>query len=238
VDPFGAREPTSADLPKYPPPVTAAVDAHPARDVASASGPVPATLFASPFVPGGPGDPILGAIRNATRTIEVEQLNLPVTWRGAGGVSGPNAYLEGLTEAARRGVQVQVLLDGHFLSDDESPDNGDTADQLNALGPGATVAARIMAGRDAPVLHVKGLIVDDESFLVGSMNWNLNSLAQDREVDVLLHDARLAAYFHSAFDADWIRAARHAASPGVPEVAILITLAMVCVRARRSARPR
>jgi len=240
LDPYGARE-LSDDEPAPVPLPTFVSDApHPRLEPASGYA-FNATLATSPESLMGDGDPLLDAIARARHEILVEQLNVPPTWRDAAGRDWPNEYLNALVEAARRGVQVRLLLDGHFLDAEGSPnDNAATLRSLESPGRLLPIQGRLMRDPDEGVLHVKGVVIDGQSSWVGSMNWNLNSVAQNREVSLLVDAKPFAELFADAFESDWDRAQEQPStrSPvpglGFPLVAIVITLAGFAFARRRA----
>lgn len=225
VDEFGARAPSEADGPRHPRPLLDGRrgGASPTASHATTN----ATLLVSPDGPLSTDDPILRLIRDARESLRVVQLNLPVEWRASGGRTWPNPYFEALVDAARRGVAVRVLLDGHFVdSEDGEADNLDTAATIRRFGF-PSFQARIVD--DGQVLHAKGLVADDSGVLLGSMNWNRNSVLQNREVGLVFDDAG-TRLFADVFDADWQRADADQAS-GLTFVATIIT-ALLVVAAR------
>lgn len=158
------------------------------------------TVLAAPESNLQPDDAVLRTLDQARSTILVQHLQFPPTWRDGSGRDWPNAYLEALERAADRGVRVRVLLDGHFIEADRVG-NGETALRLD---PHPNIEARLWDGEG--VLHVKGLVVDGRYSVVGSTNWNLNSLAQNRELSVRLDAPEFAELYTTAFDLDWERA--------------------------------
>jgi cardiolipin synthase A/B len=220
IKPFGARLAGEAEEPSFPPP--ALID-EPGSTVPQVrfEGTAPVTFMATPFPRVG-DDPILRAIGDATQSIEVVQLDLAPRWRTPTGGYGPDVYLDALTAAAQRGVSVRILLDGHFLDDSASGDNADTVALLTDDFSGWPIEARLRPS-SASVLHAKGMVVDGRLTLVGSMNWNSNSLLQNREVGVLVAEPSIAAFFRSVFERDW----KDAGPDHIPgfDVVTIITLA-------------
>ena len=54
-------------------------------------------------------------------------------------------------------------------------------------------------------LHNKGMIVDAETVLVGSMNWGSSAMLRNREHGILIMDSDFASIFTSSFENDWNR---------------------------------
>lgn len=228
LDPYGARNPEAADGPTFAPPLHVPSENGAIFDVASAAGPANVTMIVSPSGTLGRDDPVLDALTRANRTIRVVQLNLPLYWNDASGTAHPNGYLEALRAAARRGVHVRILLDGHFLDDEGGLDNADTVAALASDATLALLEARLWSADDGGVLHAKGFVIDDRLALVGSMNWNLHSIAQNREVSLLVDDPTIGSHFARVFDHDWGRTEEPGrAIPHVPLHATMITLLLL-----------
>jgi phosphatidylserine/phosphatidylglycerophosphate/cardiolipin synthase-like enzyme len=147
---------------------------------------------------------ILGAIRAAGRSIHVEMFYAHTAWGAF-----PNPYLDALVTAARRGVEVRLLLDASWFNVDEDDpiDNDDTVLYLNtvAANEGLDLQAKLV---DLEVhgftqLHAKGFVVDGRTVLVSSVNWNRNSPTANREAGLLVENEEVAAYFEDVFAWDW-----------------------------------
>ena len=52
-------------------------------------------------------------------------------------------------------------------------------------------------------VHNKGLIVDNKSVLISSVNWNENSVTRNREVGIIIEDCEVAQYYTNVFFYDW-----------------------------------
>lgn len=221
-DSFGARDPGEAERETVALPVVPTAVENSARLGTVEDPNATATLVLAPDHTLSATDPVLAAITKAESEILVEQLNLPPVWVDRTGRRWPNEYLDALTAAAERGVTVRVLLDGHFV-DASSPslDNWDTRETLSSASAPASLQVRLMKGDDTPLLHVKGLVVDRKGALVGSMNWNLHSVAQNREVDVWVESPRAAGLFATAFESDWTLANALAVAESTPAAGLM-----------------
>lgn len=225
--PFGARAWAPSEAGPQAPPLqptrpAGTVD-HPARHLTGAATVRPVL---SPDHTAEPDDPLVAALRNATHEVRLVQLNLPPDWRDPAGATWPNPYLEALAEAADRGVRVRLLLDGHFVEGER--DNEDTVAWVRQHGADG-FEARLWGPDRFGVLHAKGFVVDDAVFL-GSMNGNLNSVARNREVGVLIRSPEAAAYYADVFDADWAVAGTIAFD--VPAPHLLLAIGTVITAAR------
>jgi cardiolipin synthase len=154
---------------------------------------------------------IIGMLASATERVYVEEFYAYKHWgdRTTGSVeSTPNLYIEAVIDAARRGCEVKVLLDATYYNSDVTDpiDNDDTVAYVNeiALAEGLDLEAKLVniTEHDFEKIHNKGLIADD-SVLISSINWNLNSVTRNRESGLIIENADVAAYFTEVFEDDW-----------------------------------
>jgi phosphatidylserine/phosphatidylglycerophosphate/cardiolipin synthase-like enzyme len=112
-------------------------------------------------------------------------------------------FLQAAIRAAERGVDVRILLGGAWYSEE---DNGALAEWLNgkAETENLSLEAKVAeSGSRFEKIHAKGVIIDGEEVVVGSMNWNNNSARQNREVALVLNGEAAGNYYGNVFDADW-----------------------------------
>lgn len=140
--------------------------------------------------PDEPAEPVVSLVESADDEILVQQSYIRA-W-GEEGDLDTNPYVAALQERAASGVDVRVLLDGRWYYEEE---NAEVAEALNVSGIEARVSER--------PTHTKGVVVDGESVLVSSINWNENSPTNNREVGVVVHDKEVAGYFADVFESDW-----------------------------------
>jgi cardiolipin synthase len=111
-------------------------------------------------------------------------------------------YFAALVAAAERGVRVRLLLSNAWYDAESNRAVVDRVDRLRDRGH--PIEARIArpAGRFGKV-HAKGAIIDGETVLLGSLNWNEVSASENREVVLALDSTEAAAYYGETFRADW-----------------------------------
>jgi phosphatidylserine/phosphatidylglycerophosphate/cardiolipin synthase-like enzyme len=137
---------------------------------------------------------VAGLIRNATDSVRIEQVSI-------GGRGQP--FVRATLDAARRGVRVRVLVSGAWYA---RKDNRNLTQWLNerARREGLDLEARVADPRGRfGKIHAKGLVVDGDRAIVGSLNWNNHSARENREVALVLHGEEPARYFTRVFRADW-----------------------------------
>ncbi|NLW75154.1 MAG: phospholipase [Methanomicrobiales archaeon] len=117
-----------------------------------------------------------------------------------------NPFLTAAIQAARRGVDVRILLDGYYYNVEDENDNDEMVTSLQTLAAreNLSLQAKILYPERTGLLkvHTKGVIADDH-VLVSSMNWNENSACFNREAGVIIQSTEAASYFASVFLIDW-----------------------------------
>lgn len=114
-----------------------------------------------------------------------------------------NALVRATLRAAQRGVEVRILLSGAWYVAEE---NAALVSWLNdrAARTDTPLSARVAEpGGRYEKIHAKGLLVDDDLAVVGSLNWNENSATRNREVALALAGPEPVAYYRESFDDDW-----------------------------------
>ena len=150
--------------------------------------------------------------------------------------NGTNPFLAAAVNAARRGVDVKILLDGYYYNIEGDNDNDEMAIGLNTLAARENISlkAKVLYPGKTGLLkvHTKGVIADDK-VLVSSMNWNENSACFNREAGVIIQSRDAASYYASVFLLDWAEKSKSTSARGAsgndPEYIRMITLAAVII---------
>jgi len=143
--------------------------------------------------PDNAASAIVSRIDNATGSIHVEQISI-----GSRG----HPFVRALLRAARRGVEVRVLL-GSASYVRES--NRALAEWLTerARAEGLPLRARLATPRSRfSKIHAKGIVIDD-TVVLGSINWTNGSIRENREVALAIEDRAVARYYRRVIRADW-----------------------------------
>ena len=159
---------------------------------------------------------VIGIIQRAKRTLLIEQNSIRRRWgklHDDADTEGavPNIALQAVIAAARRGVQVRVLLDSTWynVQGDEDRDNDDVAIWLNELAAEEhlDLLAKVINLETAALqkIHAKGVIADEHEVFIGSINWTENSFKGNREVGVVVTHPKIAGYYADLFRRDWAR---------------------------------
>jgi phosphatidylserine/phosphatidylglycerophosphate/cardiolipin synthase-like enzyme len=169
-------------------------------------------LVATVPVESSIGDPTLpgtaetwvSMIDSARKTIELEHFYLS-HWPGER--TGP--VLDAIGRAARRGVQVRILLDARFRSTYPQP--------AESLGNETGIEVRWLDMKQVSgsgVQHAKFMVVDQAWTFVGSQNFDWRALKHIHELGVKVWDPRVAGMYQRVFEYDW-KVAEPGAEPAV-----------------------
>ncbi|MDQ2049128.1 phospholipase D-like domain-containing protein [Natronolimnohabitans sp. A-GB9] len=145
------------------------------------------------------------------------------------------AVLEETIEAARRGVDVTILLDSTWYHEDE---NAALASDLEELAAAESLSLEVALVEETDrfeKIHAKGVVVDREVAVVGSANWNANAFENNREVLLALHGEAVANYYATVFEDDWTGDGRWTLPFGV-SVTVIVVLALAALVGRRYVR--
>lgn len=100
-----------------------------------------------------------------------------------------SVLLQALVDAHHRGIDVRVCLDRSMTWDEpEVPDTKHEAPAAWLRQRGV----RVFEDEIDRTTHVKIVLVDDDTVILGSHNWTGAALMRNREVSVLIRDADLA----------------------------------------------
>ena len=164
------------------------------------------------------------AERAVVERIDAAEESVSVVQVSLGGPDGP--FVAALLRAARRGVEVRVLLSGAWYVGEE---NGRLAEALNERAESRDIPLTVrLADPDGRFrkVHAKGAVLDGETVLVGSLNWNAHAARENREVLLALRGPEVADYYGQVFEADW-RAGRGSDLP----VGLLVAVALAALAA-------
>lgn len=174
---------------------------------------------------------LVGMIQGAQKTLDIEDMTFYSTWGATSNSTleieilalTQSPLIEAIQAAAVRGVRVRVLLndenafasgngglsDGFDMTDSQTRLNHNlaTVNLLNdfARSKGVALTARIanLKGMGVKIIHNKGALVDDDRVLISSINWNQNSVLNNREAAVLLTSPQARKSYGALFDKDW-----------------------------------
>jgi len=147
---------------------------------------------------------IINLLDSADTSIELSLQGFDMGWHWG---FGDNPLVKAVERALQRGVEVRLLINGYYVNYDD--DIRDTVNHFNNQWnrtDGYDATAILMAPAERITkLHNKGVIVDGESVLISSINWNSNAILRNREMGIVIHNTQLAAWYLSSFEEDWNR---------------------------------
>ncbi|WP_339103973.1 phospholipase D-like domain-containing protein [Haloterrigena salinisoli] len=146
------------------------------------------------------------------------------------------SLLESTLEAARRGVDVRILLGSTEYNADE---NRALAADLERLADRENLQLDVRLVEDTDrfeKIHAKGIVIDRETAVVGSANWNSNSLENNREVLLALHGEAIATYYADVFEDDWQGDGGSSTLTVGVALAVIAALALAALVGRRYVR--
>ncbi|MBN2599664.1 MAG: lamin tail domain-containing protein [Candidatus Thermoplasmatota archaeon] len=148
------------------------------------------------FSPDTSEQALLDAIDAATRTIYVQQLYIYKDWGET-----PSPLVEHLVNKSLEGVQVQVILDYNTDYEKTNLMLEETKAYLETYG----VTVKFISSEWSPftTIHNKGMIIDNTTVLISSINWNEQSIRKNREAGVLVKNQEIASYYATVFLSDW-----------------------------------
>ncbi len=148
------------------------------------------------FSPDTSEQALLDAIDAATNTIYVQQLYIYKDWG-----ESPSLLVEHLVNKSLEGVQIQVILDYNREYEKTSTMLEETKAYLEIYG----IKVKFMSNEWSPftTIHNKGMIIDNTTVLISSINWNEQSVRKNREAGVLVQNQEIASYYATVFLFDW-----------------------------------
>ena len=128
---------------------------------------------------------VISFINSAQKTIDIEMYEF-----------SSDAVMQALSDAHARGVTIRVILEPRL----DDPRQKKVFSELNALG----IETR-WATMEYKLTHAKFVIVDGKKALLGSINFSMSALNNNREADVTVEGDKVSEII-SVFEEDWAKA--------------------------------
>jgi phosphatidylserine/phosphatidylglycerophosphate/cardiolipin synthase-like enzyme len=164
---------------------------------------------------------LINLINSAQSSLMIEQMTLAPTWKTSGN-SASSPLVDAILAAARRGVHVSVLLNDERVFAHGGKVSTKNTDSVAAFNQAATseslpIEARIANLRAMGVtyIHNKGALVDGQVTLISSINWDQNSIQNNRETALLLTSPEIYNFYLATFQSDWSNSAVNGDGSGV-----------------------
>ena len=148
------------------------------------------------FSPDTSYETICDMIDSARESIYIEQLYIYRDWDNR-----INPFVERLVNKSNHGVDVKVILNYNPNYETSNDKNNLTKQYLEKHG--AEVKFIYTNWSYFSNVHNKGMIVDNKSVLIASINWNENSVTCNREAGIIIENEEIAKYYSSVFFYDW-----------------------------------
>jgi cardiolipin synthase len=139
---------------------------------------------------------ILDTIDKATSTIYIQQLYIDTSWD-----ERISPLVQHLINKSQQNVTIYVILDYNPQYETTTTMLNETKQVLESSG----MHVRLISTEWSPftAIHNKGMIVDNTTVLISSINWNEQSIRKNREAGILLENRAAAEYYATVFLSDW-----------------------------------
>lgn len=139
---------------------------------------------------------IIDLLHSANSSIYVQQLYIYKNWNDE-----INPFVKALVNKSKKGVDVKVILNHNPTYDSTNKKCNETRTYLEKHG----IRVKLIYTNWSIFnnVHNKGVIVDNQSVLISSINWNENSVMNNRETGVIIKNKDIASYYADVFFFDW-----------------------------------
>jgi len=139
---------------------------------------------------------ICDMIDSANNSIYIQQLYIYKNWSNS-----VSPFVKKLIRKANQGVKIKVIINYNPYYESTNKNCNLTKKYLEKHG--IRVKYIYTNWSIFTNVHNKGMIVDNKSVLISSINWNENSVTRNREVGVIVENKDIAKYFAEIFSYDW-----------------------------------
>lgn len=139
---------------------------------------------------------IYDMIDSANESIYIQQLYIYKYWNDE-----INPFVECLINKSKQGVDVKVILNYNPSYDETNEKCNQTKLYFDEFG----IQTKFIYSNWSIFsnVHNKGVIVDNQSVLISSINWNENSFLNNREAGIIIENQDLVRYYVDVFFYDW-----------------------------------
>ena len=148
------------------------------------------------FSPDTSQQAILDLINSAETSILIEQLYIYKDWTNT-----ISPFVERLVNKSKNGVDIKVILNYNPRFEPTNIKQNATKKYLEENG--IEVKFHYTNWSYFANVHNKGMIVDNTSVLISSINWNENSVTKNREAGLIITNEEIALYYAEVFFYDW-----------------------------------
>ena len=148
------------------------------------------------FSPDTSEEVICDMIESANESIYIEQLYIYRDWG-----SKISPFVERLINKSKQGVDIKVILNYNPYYEATNEKCNHTRQYFEEHG--IEVKFVFTNWSYFTNVHNKGMIVDNKSVLISSINWNENSVTRNREAGIIIENEAVARYYAEVFFYDW-----------------------------------
>ena len=135
-------------------------------------------------------------ILQAQHSIYIQQLYIYPEWEGK-----MNPLIQELITKAQQGLDIKVIFNYNPYYKSTIIRCNETKQLFEKYG----IQTQFIYTNSSPFsnIHNKGMIIDNNTVLISSINWNENSIMKNREVGVIIESTDVASYYADVFFYDW-----------------------------------
>ena len=148
------------------------------------------------FSPDTSQQAIIDLINSAETSILIEQLYIYKDWKDR-----ISPFVERLVNKSKNGVDIKIILNYNPRYEPTNIKQNETKKYLEEYG--IEVKFHYTNWSYFANMHNKGMIVDNTSVLISSINWNENSVTKNREAGIIIENEEIALYYAEVFFYDW-----------------------------------
>jgi len=148
------------------------------------------------FSPDTSYSAIMDLIDSARSCIYIEQLYIYRDWGNK-----INPFVKKLVKKANQGINIKVIMNYNPSYDSTNENINQTKRYLESFG--IKVKFIYTNWSIFSNVHNKGMVIDNESVLISSINWNENSVTRNREAGIIIKNCEIAKYYSEIFFYDW-----------------------------------
>jgi len=135
-------------------------------------------------------------IESAKESIFIEQLYFYKEWDDQ-----TNPFIDLLVNKSLNGVKIYIIL--NYNSNYKTTNDKSNITKIYLEGNGIKVKYIYQNWSYFINVHNKGVIVDNRSVLISSINWNENSFLNNREAGIIIENENVSKYYAKIFFYDW-----------------------------------
>jgi len=147
---------------------------------------------------------LLSFIESARETLDVQLMSFNPMWGKTGEVS---PLLDALVASGKRGVKIRVLVNDSTAFGASNEGDLRLIKTIEDLAKQNKIALHAVIANlhkmQVKYVHNKGALADGYKTLISSINWNQNSVENNRETALAIDSTAINHHYQHIFDLDW-----------------------------------